>query len=158
MKIINTRTNKEYVGEIEKVKKSDIQKLKGNKDFSFDWSLEAENDVYKVKREGENETLGLMSISDIPKEKRIHINLIEVSKENIGKGKKFKNITGNLLAFACKMAFKKGYDGFVSLLPKSKIVVVYIAYGFKAFGKNLAIFMTAAKNLISKYLGDDEKA
>lgn len=157
MKIINTRTNKEYVGEIEKVKKSDVQKLKGNENFSFDWSLEAENDVYKVKREGENETLGLMSISDIPKEKRIHINLIEVSKENIGKGKKFKNITGNLLAFACKIAFQKGYDGFVSLLPKSKIVVVYITYGFKNFGKNLAIFMVAAKNLISKYLGEDEE-
>lgn len=157
MKIINTRTNKEYVGEIEKVNKSDVQKLKGNENFSFDWSLETENDVYKVKREGKNEALGLMSISDIPKEKRIHINLIEASKENIGKGKKFKNITGNLLAFACKMAFQKGYDGFVSLLPKSKIVVVYIGYGFKAFGKNLAIFMTAAKNLISKYLGDDEE-
>ncbi|MFT5647034.1 MAG: hypothetical protein ACI976_001723 [Aureispira sp.] len=157
MKIINTHTNKEYVGEIEKVKKSDVQKLKGNKNFSFDWSLEVENDVYKVKREGKNETLGLMSLSDIPKEKRIHINLIEASKENVGKGKKFKNIAGNLLAFACKMAFKKGYDGFVSLLPKSKIIVIYIGYGFKAFGKNLAIFMTASKNLISKYLGDNEE-
>lgn len=156
MKIINTRTNKAYIGEIEKVKKSDVQKLKGNKNFSFDWSLEAEKDVYKVKREGENEILGLMSISDIPKEKRIHINLIEASKENVGKGKKFKNITGNLLAFACKMAFQKGYDGFVSLLPKSKIVAVYIGYGFKAFGKNLAIFMKTAKNLKSKYLGDEE--
>ncbi|MGH1334887.1 MAG: hypothetical protein ACRBFS_02090 [Aureispira sp.] len=156
MKIINTRTNKEYTGEIEKVKKIDVKNLKGNKNFIFDWSLEADNDVYKVKREGKKEILGLMSISDFPKEKRIHINLIEVSKENVGTDKKFKNIAGNLLGFACKMAFQKGYDGFVSLLPKSKIIAVYIAYGFKAFGKNLAIFMQAAEKLKSKYLGDEE--
>lgn len=156
MKIINRQTDEEDIGQIEKLKKSDVQKLKNNEKFLFDWSQEIENDVFRIKREGENEILGLMSISDIPREKRIHINLLEVSKENVGKNKKFENIAGNLLGFACKIAFQKGYDGFVSLLPKSQLVVVYIAYGFKSFGKNLAIFMQAANNLKSKYLGDEE--
>jgi len=156
MKLINTRTGKEYNGEIEKVKTSDVQKLKGHKDFSFDWSQEVENDVYKIKRSGEDETLGLMSLSDHPKEKRIHINLIEASKENVGKDKRFKNIAGNLIGFACKKAFQKGYDGFVSLLPKSKLVAVYIGYGFKKVGMFLAIFMKAAEKLKSKYHSDEE--
>lgn len=155
MKIINTRTGEEFKGEIEKIKKDDVNKLKGNKNFEFDWSREAQNDVYKIKRKGEDETLGLMSISDFPKEKRIHINLLEASKENVGKEKKFKNIAGNLIGYACKLAFKKGYDGFVSLLPKSKLVTHYMAYGFKKVGLFLAIFLKASADLISKYHDDE---
>jgi len=156
MKLIKTSTGKEYKGVIEKIKRSDVEKLKGNKDFEFDWSREADNDVYKIKRAGKKETLGLMSLTDIPREKRIHINLIEASKENVGKGKKFRNIAGNLIGFACKLAFKKGYDGFVSLLPKSKLVAHYIGYGFKQVGRYLAIFMTAAESLKAKYHDDEE--
>ena len=50
MKIINTRTREEFKGEIEKIKTSDVKKLKGNESFEFDWSREAENDVYKIRR------------------------------------------------------------------------------------------------------------
>jgi hypothetical protein len=97
-----------------------------------------------------------MSLSDYPSEKRIHINLIESSKENIGKDKKFRNIAGNLIAHATKIAFQKGYDGFVSLLPKTKLIPIYIAYGFQQVGQYLAIFMKNAHNLIQKY-HDNEK-
>ena len=62
MKLIKTSTGKEYKGVIEKIKRSDVEKLKGNKDFEFDWSREADNDVYKIKRAGKKETLGLMSL------------------------------------------------------------------------------------------------
>lgn len=96
-----------------------------------------------------------MSISDFPREKRIHINLLEASKENVGKGKKVKNIAGNLIAYACKIAFKKGYDGFVSLLPKSKLVGHYMAYGFNKVGRFLAIFLKTSADIISKYHDDE---
>ncbi|BDS15172.1 hypothetical protein [Aureispira anguillae] len=154
-KSINTCTGDEFKGEIEKLKTSEVKKLKEDKNFEFDWSREVENDVYRIKREKEDETLGLMSISDFPHEKRIHIHLLEASKENVGKGKKFKNIAGNLIAFACKVAFKKGYDGFVSLLPKSKLVAHYMTYGFRKAGLFLAIFLKASADLISKYHNDE---
>ncbi|WP_052599682.1 hypothetical protein [Aureispira sp. CCB-QB1] len=157
MKIINTHTGEEYKGEIEQLRKSDVSKLNENDNFEFDWSKESENDVYKIRRKGIDETLGLISLTDYPKEKRIHINLIEASKENVGKNKKFKNIAGNLIGFACKKAFQKGYDGFVSLLPKTELIPVYIAYGFKKVGLFLAVFLKASENLKSKYLEDDER-
>ena len=156
MKLILTETDEAFEGLIEEVNDVELKKLRGSKDFTFDWSKETDNEVYKICIEEENEILGLISLIDMPKELRIHVNLIESSKENKGSNKKIKRIPGCLLAFTCRLAFDRGYDGFVSLVPKTALVDHYQnAYGFAHAGQQMAVFMQYARALILKYIDDE---
>ena len=157
MILINTEIGEEFQGIIEKMEISEIKALKNNPNFTFDWPKEKDNEVYKIHLFDQDEILGLISLIDISREFRIHINLIESSNENKGRNKKIENIPGCLIAFTCKKAFLSGYDGFVSLLPKTQLIEHYhIKYGFIQVGNQMAVFRQPAKLLISKYLGDDE--
>lgn len=90
---------------------------------------------------------------DFPKEYRIHINLLEVSSENVGSKKQYRNIAGCLLAYCCRLSFEKGYNGFVSLIPKTQLIRHYQeTYGFEQFGRQLAVYATGSERLIQKYL------
>lgn len=153
MNLIAVATGEKVKAAIEKLGSYDVKKLKGNNRFLFDWSVEVENEVYRIKRIGKEETLGLISLRDVPKELRIHINLIESSEENKGRSKQFDNIPGCLIGFACQMAFQKGYDGFVSLVPKTKLIDYYHnKFGFLHMGTHMAVFLELAQAIISKYL------
>ena len=124
MNLIDLSSGKKLDGKIERLSQSEIHRLSKDPRFGYDWSLETKNEVYSIKVKGKDETLGLISLSDIASELRIHINLIESSRENQGKGKRFDNIPGCLIAFACRMAFERGYEGFVSLLPKTLLIKI----------------------------------
>jgi len=43
---------------------------------------------------------------------------VTVSKLNRGARKVYIGVPGNLVAYACKLAFEKGYDGYVLLKAK----------------------------------------
>lgn len=157
MKLIDTKTGKKLDATIEKLIKSAIKKLKGNKKFTFDWSLEIENDVYKINLIDEEEILGLVSIIDYPEEFRLHINLIESSKEHREKKKLLDNIPGCLIAFVCQLSFERGYEGFVSLVPKTELVKYYKErYGFEQMGNQMAVYYELSNSIIEKYLGNEK--
>jgi hypothetical protein len=90
------------------------------KDWAFDWRQEIQDknkEVFKLvieNNEGINQ--GLISITD--NNDHIFMNLIESAKFNKGMNKLYEGVPGNLVAFACRLAFEKGYDGVVSLLRK----------------------------------------
>ncbi len=156
MKLILTETDETFEGVIEQVGDAELKQLKGSEDFTFDWSKETGSEVYQIRIEDEKEILGLISLIDMSKEFRIHINLIESSKENKGSSKKIKRIPGCLLAFTCRLAFDRGYGGFVSLVPKTALVEHYQnAYGFVHAGQQMAVFMQSARVLILKYIDDE---
>lgn len=152
----DVETGEIYKGIIEKVKPSELKKLKGHKEFTFDWSKETEADVYKITVAHRKEILGLVSLIDISKELRVHINLIESNKIHRGRDKKIRNIPGSLISHACKIAFEKGYDGFVSLTPKTKLIDYYKSYGFVQIGNQMAVFLETSRLLILKYIGDED--
>lgn len=155
MKLLYTQTNQEFIAEIKAVQKNELIKINKENRFQFDWTKEQTNQVFKIvaKNQKDAQTLGLISLTDIPQELRIHINLLEVAKENIGKAKKIKNIAGCLLAFATQLAFEKAYMGFTSLTPKTALINLYTQkYGFSQYGKQLAIEGKDAIKLIQKYL------
>lgn len=157
MNLKNTITGERLSGTIEKIGIYEIQKLKNHKNFLFDWTKEKENMVYKITFENEMEILGLISLIDVSDEFRVHLNLIESSKMHRGKNKTIENIPGCLIAFACRLAFEKGYDGFVSLTPKTKLINYYTGnYGFRQMGRMLAVFGETSNSLISKYFDDEE--
>ena len=156
MNLINLKTGEKIDGEIVKMTGSEVRKLKGSKDFQFDWSVEAAKEVYAIKRVGEDELLGLISLTDITQELRIHINLIESAIKYRGKDKDIEGIPGCLIGFACEIAFSKGYDGFVSLYPKTQLVKYYHEkFGFMQMGRNMAVFLEIAQSIIEKYLKDE---
>lgn len=156
MILINLETNEELVGVIEKISKEEIVKLKGNKNFTFDWSIQQDKEVYKISIKDKKTILGLMSLIDYPNEIRIHLSLIESRKNQRGENKKIGNIAGCLIAFACRESFKKGYGGFVSLMPKTELISYYKNYGFIEVGTLLAIWEDKSKKLITKYFRDEE--
>ena len=155
MKLIDLKSNREFEAEIMEVDDEDFETIKDYGQFDFDWSKEKRSSVFKLveKDLDEPEILGLISITDFSDEFRIHINLIENSDENKGRDKKIDRIAGCLLAFASSIAFEKGYLGFTSLVPKTELIELYVnKYGFKQYGRQLAIDQKDAINLIKKYL------
>ncbi len=156
MNLIEVETGKRIVAKIKKLTNSQVKKLKGSKQFQFDWSSEESNEVYSITRSDGNELLGLISIIDVPQELRIHINLVESVIINQGRGKKVDGIPGCLIAFACKIAFTRGYDGFVSLVPKTKLIDYYHnKFGFRHMGTHMVVFLDTSQSIITKYLKDE---
>lgn len=156
MKLLDIETPEEFEAEILEVLEEDFQKIKKFKQFQFDWTKEKGNHVFKIVKaaeESEQEILGLLSLTNIPEELRIHVNLVENTKDNKGKKKKIERVAGCLLAFAVQISFENGYSGFTSLVPKTKLIDLYIEkYGFSQYGRQLAIEGKEAIKLVQKYL------
>ena len=158
MKVLHKKSGNLHEAVIELVEGGDWEAIGKSKKFGFRWIKEKGYIVCKIRLAAEEEILGLISIEDIPKELRIHVRLIEVSSENRGKNKKYGRIAGCLLAFACRLAFKKKYEGYVSLYSKTELVEHYKKkYGFREFGMNLYTELTNSEELIIKYLGNGQK-
>ena len=159
MPLRNKETGKALRSLIEKVIDSDYEWIESSKEYSFDWKVEKENEVYKIFLIGkEKEILGMMSIIDYPEEYRIHLNLIEIGSSNVGKTKTIENIAGCLIAFACQLAFMRGYFGFVSLQPKTRLIDLYQdKYGFRQYGRLLGVEQDSSRLLINKYLDYEEE-
>ena len=66
---------------------------------------------------------GLISLSDLGD--HIYMHLIESAKFNKGKTKIYTGVPGNLVAFACKLSFDKGYDGYLAFDAKTILVRHY---------------------------------
>lgn len=125
------------------------------KRFGFDWKKEMVYDVYKVFLKDTGLILGLMSLDVVEPELRIEIRLLESAKENIGVDKMYDRVAGCLIAYACKLSFKYGFGGFVSLVPKTELISYYQrAYQFFPMGRHLAIDGDESFSLIVKYLED----
>lgn len=83
-------------------------------------------------------------------------NLIESAIKHQGKNKEIDGIPGCLIGFACEIAFKRGYDGFVSLVPKTRLVKYYHEkFGFLQMGRNMVVFQEIAQSIIQKYLKNE---
>ncbi len=156
MHLIHCRTQKKVRAKIELIELDELSALLKSGRFGFDWRAERKNDLYALTIEIAHETVGLMALKDVPAEFRLEILLLESSAENIGKSKVYDGIAGCLMAFACRLAFLKGYGGFVSLTPKTELEPFYrTAYGFQPYGRQLAIEGGAAILLIKKFLENE---
>lgn len=125
--------------------------------FEFDWSKEADSELYRLELRKSGEILGLMALKFHFIELRVEISLLELSKNNVGRKKQYENVAGILIASACKISFKLGFFGFVSLIPKTQLIEHYkTKYGFDQFGRQLAVDLKNSELLIEKYLENEE--
>lgn len=121
----------------------------------FNWQNELKDNtkqVYKLTTLSNPSVIhGLISLTD--KGDHIFMYLIESATFNKGKNKLYKGIAGNLVAFACKMSFENNYDGVVSFIAKSQLVVHYEqTLGAKLFsGNRMFIDTKEALILTTKY-------
>lgn len=127
-------------------------------EWAFNWQKELKDktrQVYKLTTVN-NPTIihGLISLTD--KGDHIFMDLIESAKFNKGKNKLYRGIAGNLVAFACKLSFEKGYDGVVSFIAKTMLIQHYEqTLGAKLFGSNRMFIDTReAFILTTKYFKD----
>ena len=81
------------------------------------------------------------------------MHLVESAPFNKGKTKIYSGVPGNLVAFACRLSFQRGFEGNVSFISKTKLVDHYIkTLGTIHYGGGLMIIVTrAALKLIDKY-------
>ena len=81
------------------------------------------------------------------------MDLLESSPFNIGKDKVYEGVAGNLVAYACKLSFQKGFEGFVGFTSKTNLIKHYEktlgAYHFK--NQRMIIETESAKFLVEKY-------
>ncbi len=152
--IENAVTGDSFRTEVIPLTKKDLRALDVN-DWLFNWQRETQNGnkvVYKlVIMDNPNIIQGLMSIED--RGDHIFMHTIESNKFNRGKRKVYLGVPGNLVAFACKTSFDKGYDGFVSFESKSKLIPHYksLLGAESLFGNYMAIGTTQATRLVQQY-------
>ncbi|GAB2606283.1 hypothetical protein [Spirosoma areae] len=132
----------------------DLKRIKKS-EWLFDWKYEAKQTdkiIYKLVIV-ENDTIiqGLISLQD--RSDHMFMALIESSKFNRGVNKLYVGVPGNLVAFACKLSFNKGYTGYVSFESKTKLKEHYQkALGAHIlFGNVMAIDTKAAHKLVNQY-------
>lgn len=73
--------------------------------------------VYKLTVIGNPKVIqGLLSFTIQPD--HIYMDLLESAPFNRGRNKLYEGVPGNLVAYACKVSFQHGFDGYVSFTPK----------------------------------------
>ena len=131
------------------------QKLLKKADWLFDWKKELSDptkSIYKLTiAENINIIQGLISIED--RNDHVFMHLIESAKFNKGKEKVYFGVPGNLVAYACKVSFDKGYEGFLAFDAKSALIKHYQESLHATHFRGLRMFIetNAALRLISKY-------
>jgi hypothetical protein len=116
-----------------------------------------EREVYKLTIPNNISIIqGLISLEI--KTDHIYMHLVESAPFNKGKSKVYSGVPGNLVAFACRLSFQRGYEGNVSFISKTQLIDHYInTLGAFHFGGRLMIIETgAALKLIERYFKNQE--
>jgi hypothetical protein len=153
--ILNTISGDSFQTEISTLKRSDLKNILKKNGWNFDWKAEFNDfkkEVYKLTIVNNPDIIqGLLSITI--ESDHIYMNLLESAPFNIGKQKLYEGVAGNLVAYACKTSFQKGFDGFVAFTAKTKLIKHYEetlgAYHFK--NQRMIIDTEPAKILVNKY-------
>jgi hypothetical protein len=153
--IENAYTGDRFQTEVIVVSSNELKKINKKNGWLFNWKIEMkspERDVYKLTIVNNQDIIqGLISLE--VKTDHVFLHLIENAPFNRGKTKVYVGVPGNLVAFACKLSFQRGYDGYVSFISKSQLVSHYQeSLGAIHFGGRLMIIETAAAlRLIDRY-------
>lgn len=153
--IENILSGDSFLTDISIVTKEDVKSITKRAGWLFDWAKEAklpDRDVYKLTIVNNAAIVqGLVSLT--VKEDHVVMHLIESAPFNKGSSKVYAGVPGNLVAFACKLSFQRGCDGYVSFIAKTKLINHHIkTLGAVHVGaQRMVINAEAALRLIDKY-------
>ena len=157
--IRNVISGDSFQTEVYRLAKVDLKQITKKNKWNFNWKSEFENnakEVYKLTIINNPGIIqGLLSLST--EQDHIFINLLENAPFNIGKKKIYEGIAGNLIAYACKVSFQHGFEGFVVFEAKTKLIEHYKnTLNAKLVGSQRMIIDTSAANiLIGKYFKNE---
>lgn len=153
--IENVITSDSFTTEVLLVTKDDIKIITKKNGWNFDWKnefLKPDRSVYKLTITNNGELIqGLVSLAVT--QDNVYMHLVENAPFNIGQKKVYAGVAGNLMAFACKLSFQHGTEGYVSFRAKTILIDHYVKkLGAIPFGGQLLVLDTkAALNLLNKY-------
>ena len=135
----------------------DLKAILKKAGWRFNWRKEFNTpgrQLYKLVVKGGSIIEGLISLRLF--EAHIEMELIETAPHNFGRSKKWVGVPGNLVAFACKMSFDSGLEGFVGFEAKTRLIQHYIdKFGAALIYKNrMSISGNSAKKLVNSYYKD----
>jgi hypothetical protein len=153
--IENAISGDSFPTEISPLVKNDLKQITKKNGWRFNWSVEYatdEKDVYKLTIV-QNPTIiqGLISFSI--EQDHVFMHLLESAPFNVGKNKVYVGVPGNLVAYACKVSFLNGFDGYVGFTSKTKLIAHYekTLRAIHIGGQRMIIFSDNARFLINKY-------
>ena len=153
--IQNTISGDSFPTEVSLLTKADLKQVTRKNGWSFNWKIELDDnakEVYKLTiTNNPNIIQGLLSLT--MESDHMFLNLVESAPFNIGKNKLYEGVAGNLVAYACKVSFQNGFDGFVAFTAKTQLIQHYEkTLGAYHFGGHRMIIPTqSAQILIDKY-------
>ena len=153
--IENTFTGDSFQTDIIRLTQSDLKNVTKKSGWKFNWKQELnenDRDVYKLTIANNPDIIqGLLSFTI--KSDHVYMHLLESAPFNIGKNKVYNGIPGNLVAFACKISFQHGNEGFVSFQSKTKLIDHYekTLGAYRFIGHNMVIPTDSAQKLIDRY-------
>ncbi len=153
--IVCTKTGAHFETDVKQFTMKDLLLIKGIEVWKFDWELELsyeDREVYAVVKKQEQERIqGLISFTKASGHYYMH--LIENAPFNLGKGKAYEGVAGNLVAYVCKLSKDAGFKGEVCFQSKTVLVDHYMKKLDAEVIVNdiLGIFEEAATRLIDKY-------
>ena len=153
--IQNTISGDSFQTEISHLTNVDLKQVAKKNGWAFNWKTEFDDNVKEVYKltiiNNSNIIQGLLSLTIEPD--HIYMDLLESAPFNRGKNKLYEGVPGNLVAFACKMSFQHGFDGYISFTAKTKLIEHYVkTLGAYHFGGHLMIINTIAANrLVEQY-------
>jgi hypothetical protein len=153
--IENVITGDSFTTEITVLTMAELKMVSKKNGWLFNWSEEFKNpikEVYKLTIVGNaNVIQGLICLE--VRIDHVYMHLIENAPFNKGKTKMYAGVAGNLVAFACKFSFQRGYEGNISFISKSQLISHYekTLGAFHFGGRVMIIEKNAALKLIGKY-------
>lgn len=153
--ILNTVSGDSFQTEVIRLGKTDLKYVAKIRGWNFNWKSEFDDikkEVYKLTIVNNSNIIqGLLSITI--EQDHVFMNLLESASFNIGRNKIYEGVAGNLVAYACKISFQRGFDGYVAFTAKTKLIDHYEktlgAYHFK--NQRMIIETQPAKILVEKY-------
>jgi hypothetical protein len=158
--IENRVTGDSFTTNIIHLTKTDLGTVLKKNGWAFDWRYELNQptrEVYKLTI-AENATViqGIISIEIKPD--HVYMHLVESAPFNKGREKVYSGVPGNLVAFACRLSFQRGFEGNVSFVSKTQLIEHYTNTlgAFHAGGRLMIIETGAALRLMNKYFKNTE--
>ncbi|WP_028522734.1 hypothetical protein [Runella limosa] len=153
--IQNTISGDSFPTEVSRFTLKDSKRTAKKNGWNFNWKAELKDDINEVyKLTIVNNPDIIQGVLSVRKESdHIFMNLLENAPFNIGQNKLYEGVAGNLVAYACKLSFQYGFDGFVAFTAKTKLIAHYEAsLGANHIGGHRMIIEThAARFLVEKY-------
>jgi hypothetical protein len=153
--IVNAYSGDRFDTEIACVSHEDLRTASRKNGWRFNWRKEyalPQRTVYKLYIERNPSIIqGLVCLEVMAD--HVHMHLLESAPFNIGVGKIYLGVPGNLVAFACQLSLGLGFEGNLAFVAKSQLIKHYQDSLGAVFigGQRMIIFPDAALKLIQKY-------